>query len=202
MNNNAQIRVQGQLSNFERLVENIRNMTDNEIKDLEIEVKNKSTTVKGRVDLVSILAGREISKSAYQKLENMILDEFMGAKTHHTFISDTRPCIDRNTGQPAVRTIYYSPQAIACKQANVNMLSEEDFDGAQRQFNKYELRRENGLAHKNVLDNIRRAIRIVKKERIEAEHAAKKTKIVCIGELGAKLLKDQPVQQVASIIKL
>lgn len=197
MANNAQIRIESQMNNLDKLLVRVREMTDDQIAELEKELKINTKVVQDRIYLVSVLSGREIGDKAYKTLIENMPDELKEAiEDGYVFDSRAIPAIDPKTGKPTMRTVWSDNNAAVCREAVKGVIPDELYEQIDRRINKYEMRREHGCSKRDTLNTMRHIINTVKKERKEAVHEAKKTKMIALCILGKQMLESAPVQKV------
>ena len=200
MQNNAGIRIESTMNNLGKLMDKIREMSDEQITEMEKELKANTKIVNDRIYLVSLLSGREIGDKAYKNALDMMVDELKEA-VEDGYIFDSRaiPAIDAKTGKPTMRTVWSDNNAAACREAVKGAVPDEIYDQIDRRVNKFEMRREHGMAKRDTLNSVKHAINTVKRERKEAAHEVKKTKMVALSILGKQLLAGASVQKVPEL---
>ncbi|MDD3474449.1 MAG: hypothetical protein PHP08_00915 [Candidatus Dojkabacteria bacterium] len=200
MSNNAEIRIEAGMNNLEKFLNRVREMSTEQIEDFEKELKAKSKIVNDRIYLVSLLSGREIGDKAYKNAIDMMVDEMKEAmEDGYNFDSREIPAIDPKTGKPVMRTVWSDKNAAGCREAVKGVISDELYDQIDRRLNKYEMRREHGIAKRDTLNSMRHAINTVKREIREKDHEAKKTKLIPLAVLGKQMMAGMQVQPVREI---
>lgn len=199
MNNNVQIRVQGQLnrqlSAVETLNMNITLMSDEELSQLESAVKVELKIVKKRVDLVKILSGKQIGKKAFEDVQNH--QEFVETTDVEglEFSPHTKKALDVN-GNIVNRIVYSEDGVSRVRQLPRGIVDDETFDGVSKKMKKYSSREDNGKQQMNALKNVLFAITKKRADDMVKVLETKRTKNVKLGDLGRALLKGNEVQLV------
>ncbi len=207
MTSNASVRVEGILNSVDRKIEDVRLMSDEQIKEFEEELKRQSLIVKERIDLVGLLSGRDISDKAFEHLKEINKEEFYKAvEEGATFDMKQVPYYDIKTKKMETRTVYYCTQSIMAGQASDKVASEEQMLVIRYGLNNYEKRRAKSMAKRDALNSCKKVISRIKREKkedeLKAELTAKKIKVESIVSLGRKLMEALPKQEITPEIRV
>ncbi len=207
MENNMSVRAEGILNSVDRKIEDVRLMSDEQIKEFEEELKKQTLIVKERIDLVGLLSGREISDKAFDHLKEVNREEFYRAiEEGATFESKPVPYYNIKTKKMETRIVYYCPQAIMAGQATDKIASAEKMLVIKFGLNNYEKRRAKSMAKRDALNSVKKVIKRIncekKEDKFKAELSAKKIKVESVVALGKKLMESMQKQEITPEIRV